>query len=414
MTGRAAFLALLFAGVLFWRSPGLLLGPRLWAEEGRHYYAALQGADFLSVFELVVRGNFQLLANAIAWCATLVPARYAAYVTTYASLLFAAALAALVGVLSMQQRWPLWLGGAIVAVLALLPQGYEIYLTATNVQWVCSACMLVLAVIDAQDWKSPQRGAAYAFAAVAGLTGVCSAMLAPVFLARRWLARSPAHFRIGLILTGCAMLQIAVILGRPHPDRAFPLSPLILTLPLALQSVLSPLLGAGAVDDLIGLAGGRTFPSAWLAAIYVAAIIPAAFAVGAAWHASKDKVLALTLAGSWLGVSLINVIGSLGDPTSLISGTGASRYFFVGAACFVLLLGTVASAGQSWRRRMAAVLLVTMLAVGIAQIYVGEWKEGIVRGEPWQATVDRCGSTRPCKVEGWPGGQAWVFELTRP
>jgi hypothetical protein len=411
---RIAFLVLLFALVLFWRSPELLQNPRFWAEEGRCYYAPLQGADFFSTFGLIVRGNFQLLLNWIAYGATLVPARYAAHVTTYASLLPAAALAALVGAVSVQQRWPLALAGLIVVILALLPQGYEVYLTATNVQWILSVCVLLIAVIDAKNWKDSHRYGAYAFAAVSGLTGVCSAMLAPVFLVRRWISPSRPHFDIGLILGACAVVQAAVIVGHVHPDRSFPSSPLVLTLPVALQSILAPLIGAGPVDHLAALPGNRLPMPIWLVAIYCSSLLPAGFAVAAAVNRSGDRKFPMTLAAAWAAVSTLNVAGSIGDPAYLVSGWSGARYFFLGAVCFVLLLGAAASGAKTWSSRLATALLLAMLATGVTQRYLGAWKDQFTKGEPWQALVDRCASRRPCTVEAWPGGPGWAFELRRP
>lgn len=60
---RSGGCVVLFWAALLWRSPGLLLTPRLWAEEGTLYFSALQGRGVGSAVTLVVRGYYQLLTN---------------------------------------------------------------------------------------------------------------------------------------------------------------------------------------------------------------------------------------------------------------------------------------------------------------------------------------------------------------
>lgn len=105
---RALLLVALFCAALFWRSPDLWVSPRFWAEEGKHYYAALQGESVFSMLTLVVRGNYLLLTNGVTYLATLTPATLAAHVTTYLSLLCLIFCIWLLSILSVQQGWSLF------------------------------------------------------------------------------------------------------------------------------------------------------------------------------------------------------------------------------------------------------------------------------------------------------------------
>ncbi|MFT3929007.1 MAG: hypothetical protein QM709_01815 [Spongiibacteraceae bacterium] len=403
-------LVALFWSTLFWRSPALFLSPRFWAEEGKYYYSNLQDENFFSTFTLIIRGNFQLLTNWIAYFATLVPAKFAAYVSTYISLLLLGFFAGLVGLLSIQRNWPPLLSGIVIVILALLPQGYEIYLTGTNVQWICPACLLVISLLDTKDWSSSRKIAIYIFAAISGLTGVCSAMLAPAFILRKCISPSQFHFKIGLILSCCAVLHGVIILANAHPDRTFPLDLFILTFPLALQSIWSPLIGGEAVDRVVILLGKEGY-GILNAAIYVASLSLAAFAIFTARNKLKHKYIPFMLFGIWLGVSVLNVFGSLGDQNGLISGWAGGRYFFLGAVCFVIMLGFAASGESTIASKFALLLLITMMLSSIKQAHSVNWKNGLISGESWYARVSRCEDIRPCDVEVWPGGTNWSFQL---
>lgn len=389
----------------------LFLHPRFWGEEGKFYYFDLQGQPFLSPFFLVIRGNFQLVTNWIAYCATLVPARFAAPVTTGLSLLALGLFAGLVGLLSVQRKWPLPLVMVLIVSLALLPQGYELYLTATNVQWIGSACVLVLLLLTALGWSRAQALLAYLLVLLAGLTGVCAVLLAPAFLLRKVFQPSAFHFRCGLILGACALLHAAVIAGTVHPGRFLPTDLYTLTFPMVLQSVWSPLIGAGTVNTQLAWILFGVWPRLGTALIYLAALALVGFTVLTAREAVQDRPLPWLVAGSWVSVSVLNVMGSIGDPRWFVSGWGGGRYFFLGSVCFLLLLALAASSRDTMKSTLAIGLLVLTMAAGIRTVVDGQWIEGFIRGESWQANVDSCAGRRPCQVTGWPGGPDWTFEL---
>ena len=338
--------------------------PRLWAEEGVYYYSSLQTDSFIAPMSLIVRGNFQLLTNWIAYLATIVPAIYAAYITTYCALLVLVIFIRLVGLLAVQRNWSPLLSVVIVANLALLPQGYEIYLTATNVQWVCSVSVLLIFILDVENLTIFHKKCFYFLVLISGFTGVCSVMLAPMLLLRGYLSNSRFHFNVGLILAGCAAFHIFIILGNLHQDRVFPTDIFTLTFPLILQSIFSPLIGAGVVDQ--GLALLNKVERAWVyfILVYLISLCLAAFTVISARSSIKDKQLALMIFVAWIYISILNVIGSIGDPSGLISGWGGGRYFYLGAVCFIILLGFVASSNSLIKSKIAYALLLLMADSG--------------------------------------------------
>ena len=244
-------LTCLFGATLFLRSPDLLLTPRFWAEEATHYYAPLQSANVETAFTLIINGNYQLLTNLIAYVATLFPAEYAAHVSSYASFAIALGMAVLLGWIAIQRNWPTAIACIAVVALALLPQGYEVYLSLTNAQWVCSVCMLFVLVLNLDSFSRPGYRVILMVSVLLGLTGVTSAMLAPAFLARRWFSPSPRHVVIGLILAGCAALQLAIILQADHPLRSFVFDGSVITRALVSQTIIAPLFGPSGYSEVL-------------------------------------------------------------------------------------------------------------------------------------------------------------------
>lgn len=179
---RALVLTMLFAGLMLWRSPDLLIHPRLWAEEGRFYYNALQNGT--SPLTLVIRGNYQLVTNLICYLATLVPAEWAAHITTYCSLLVALWCIILFSRFSVESDWPLARSAMIVAILALLAHGYEVYLSSTNTQWLCALSLLFICIGQWGTLRGLRSVLLYGWVAVCALSGVPSSVMTPVFLVR--------------------------------------------------------------------------------------------------------------------------------------------------------------------------------------------------------------------------------------
>ena len=320
--------------------------PRFWAEEGSIYYYFFQDKGFISTFSYVANGNFQLLTNWGVYFSTSFPSKYAAFFTTYFSLLFASILAGLIGVISIQRSWSNLLSIIIIINLALLPQGYEIYLTTTSIQWICSVSILLIGVIDANKLNKFSRCIALIYILFCGLTGVCSAMLAPIFLVRRYLLPSQFHYRAGLVLGLCAVVQIVVILKQPHLGREFHTDLLILSFPLVLQTIWSPLIGAGVVDWLIALLIKGEYSYLWILVTYFVSIVLIIYIANTLKKSSQNRNLTAILLCTWLYVSILNVFGSLGPSAGLISGWGGGRYFYLGAVCFLILLGLSVNIAQ--------------------------------------------------------------------
>lgn len=411
---RACSLSALFICALALRSPQLLLHPRLWAEEGAFYYNALQDGSVWTALTYTARGNYQLLINASVLLASKMPAALAAYVTTACALVGALIVICLLAVLSLQRGWRYSTVAVAVLIFAWFPSGYEIYLTSTNLQWLCSLSVLLLIILEPVEWTRTARFCASAWVACCAVTGVPSAMLAPVMAARGLRnTRSRDHLYWAVLLSLGAVVQLSIILTSNSDQRSFRIDPFVTAASLVSQAVLSPIAGVSLTEQVLAIMRKQASFSR-LVLLLSLGVLPVYFAVRTLIREPVQSPLAFYVLAAALLSAVLNVFGAFGDPDALFSGWGGGRYFFLAGVCWVILLVALANSMKWPARAAGTVLLVAAAVAGVREIHVGTWKSFLTTGPSWKATVEACGEKRPCIVSVWPGGPDWSFELRRP
>lgn len=385
------------------RSPQLVIHPRMWFEEITWFYPLLVSHGPLYALSLIYRENYQFLTNIVVYAATLVPVENAAYITSYAALFFQGVAAYFFGLLIEAYGIRRWLMVPLAAVWALLPEGYEVFATATNIQWVCSISVLFILVAPLEKLSRGQRLFTVSWVLVCGLTGIPSCMLFWAFLIRAFWTRphSSMHLVIGGILLACVVVQVAVLATHETPtSRHFESHIGLLVLPGLLQTALSPLLGV----DISEVVAGRikVDPTQKSALIFEVILVSSSIfllALRLAWNSIASRCILLLLCSIWIGITLINTFGSIGDPTMLISGLHNGRYFMIGIMCLVLLL-TLATASSDPTARQVATYLVCFLAVMFAgEVVLSPWNWLLYKfGPSWRELVQSCHGVRPCTV----------------
>ncbi len=287
---RPLILALLGAGILFARFPNGVLHAELWAEDGWTFYpqAYESGARCL----LWPVGGYlnsvqRLGALSAVWSGLPladVPTLFAltGLATQLASALFLAGP-------RLRPLWPSDTARALFAGLYLcLPNSVETFGNLTDSQW--HLCLLAFMIVMAPPLPAA-RATAWgwrlfdgAVLVASGLSGPFCLVLAP-FCAERlrgaWhdrAARRQALWR-GALVGGCAVVQLACLLGTRHARQLAPLGADALPLAhvVALQVVLGLLLG---LHSIIGIARAPWWqPDGPSLAVTVAAAGLAAYAV---------------------------------------------------------------------------------------------------------------------------------------
>ena len=369
----SAWMFLLYAGLFFglslWKSPDIFNHPRFWAEEGSRFYAHCQGGSFWHCMAYVHGDSYQLLANTLVSLAAAAPVEDAPAVTTY--LAFAVELGVVVQIVLFCREYRLspLIAALLVAAWTVLPGRYEVWLSATTIQWVAGISILWLLVMPREWIERHWRGLAL-WCAVCGLSGVPAVLMAPIFLVRAVAGRSRPVLGISLVLGICAMFQLSllVVFGSARP---FAFHPLELGGGFLLQSVLSPIFSV----DLAPRALSKTTS---IGVMFLALGIVAVVMRGARSGVGPRPVALVIIA--WCFVSFLQAFGSLGPTTELLTGWAGGRYFLFGSMCLCILLAWGTRAAQTGHRRVAVTLMAGVVVAGIAQAQWSKWPRSMLVG----------------------------------
>lgn len=399
-----------FVCCLAWRSPALLTAPRFWAEEGGLYYAQLQNVAPLKGLVRVFNGNYQFLTDALVEAALQVPPRFAAQVTTYLSLAVATACCWMIAKLLLSRGCSLWAATAAAALFALQPGGYEVFLSATNVQWVASVLALLLAISDEVPAGSPRAVVRYAALLACGLTGTPSCILLPLFLAGAVWRRSAFGWAMVAVLGSATAVQAGVVLAhRAELHRALSLSPHML-LPEVFQVFYAQILPAHALDAL-GRTVGAYNGLGHATGLQVTALGVAGMAAVTVLASRRlGRFTAGLLHAGALLIPLVNEYGALATADDMLSGWAGGRYFFVGASCMLILMAACVDAATATGRMMGTALVGFALLNGAATAALAEWPRQYLEGPSVAAQVDACG-TGWCRVTVWPTALHWTVAI---
>lgn len=173
-------LVVAFAVVLFLRMPDVLYG-RLWAEEGKIFFARAAAMPWFSALLLPYGGYLNLVANAapiIAWHT--VPLEYAPWVTTGIGLIFQCCPAIIL--VCSRDEWlrPRWSLIAALLIIATPPMVSEVWLQSLHSQFHLALCCALILALDAPQKRLAWFGGVLLF--LAPLCGPAASGLLPLWL----------------------------------------------------------------------------------------------------------------------------------------------------------------------------------------------------------------------------------------
>jgi hypothetical protein len=200
------------AALIVLRAPGLLIHPRLWAEEGLLYLPTSFTLPWWKALLAVQNGYFSLLPNlATVLAARVFPLAWAAWVTTLFAFLLQLVPVAIVG-FGRSTFWPTNLQRMLVVVALLFSwNSGEVWLNTINGQfWCLSICFLIL-LTDYQMTSRRQHVLFCIALFLCGLNGGVSAFLLPLFIARAIVERNPRIVKQTLALGAASLLQSVAV-----------------------------------------------------------------------------------------------------------------------------------------------------------------------------------------------------------
>ncbi|MFN8176346.1 MAG: hypothetical protein U0167_00265 [bacterium] len=400
---RLAALAGILAFVYF-RCPLLLREPRFWAEEGSLYFATSWHASPLGALCQIHRGYLSLVPNVATLAGSrLVPLSWAPAVTELAAL--AAELVPLLLILwGRSILFSSFPARAIAcAAVLLVGQTGEMWLASISAQFhLALATFLVL--MEEPATTAARRAAHGAIVLVAGLTGVVSTFLLPLFIVRALRDRTRESAILAATLGLATIVQAAVVVATLRGSS------------LGYRASAGSIRGVVWVMARDGLL--RPFAGPWLTA-KIAALVPAG-----AWRAAT-AALALATTGLMIvpradhpfamGYAAFLLMLGLSTAAS-IRMAGGDRYAWAPALILVILtISRIERPLPGTRRSAIAILLLgaALLSWGFhlpraASGYVDpawtRWSDEVVR---W----DKNHAYRLRTWPQWPGPMGWGWGM---
>jgi len=394
------------------RSPYLLLHGRLHAEEGTSLFAHMlaEPGPASLVFVPARTGYLILFADGATWLAAHGPLGVAPLVTAWLS------LGVLVTLVAIVLRWPSDLLTTVVARLAavaLLVVGTgavaEVWLTSINTT-TFGIIALVLLFVRFDDLSRRQVAVAFALLALAGLSGIYAAALAPLFIVTALRARSRRRWSAAAIVSGAATIQVLLVLRADRSGTLADARSASLSLDELVRSVGGLHLGgfafgSRAIDQLGNAIEDRSVLAAVLVGVTV--LVLGAVLVAIVWRA-PDRRVPVLLVGAFVIIEAVVHVGSLtrGAP---------GRYAVVPVTIitFLLLYGATALTDR-WVVRGATALLAVALVAGMVTFWTGEPKGLRCSGCPdWRADIEAWESGGSGEIRIWPydGEVEWIVVI---
>ncbi len=397
------------------RAPGLLLHPRFWAEEGTFYFAHAYGHSFWDALTYIPPHipYYLFLTNLGVALAGRVPLEWAPLITSLFAMTVQFAPVALIA----WSRSELFNANAKktcgVLLVLLAPSGWELWLTATGLQFWC-ALIAVLILLDfagpvARLWKVISLG----LLAICGLTGLIACFLTPLFILSARLRRRRLQFAQAAVLIGCCLFHLSILVTHSQGISQNRFSPLDLNTFVSIvwtRELVLPFLGPD-IAKVFGfvLRTTRSFDAIRLYAITLFLIALEMGAVVLICGKVERTLTNLLLAGSALVLLVMSVVLALGQKSGLIMYPASSRYFYVpNVLLLMLMLNYVVEPARikvSCRLRS----LILFFAIGMSILYFPTRTLSSPQSPRWSDEAAKWRKDTGYAMEIWP--KDWYVRL---
>lgn len=324
--------------------------PQFWAEDGAVFFlqARTLGA---AAFLVPSAGYYHTALRVIAWLATkldvsLAPAAYVGA---------AGALTLYVAACTQSRRFPLAPSPWYALAIVLMPDGYEVLLNLTNVQWILG-CGLLIIVMLREPETNGQKLHDFIGVLLIGLTGPFVVIFLPLFVWRALQRRSAFSYALACLAGAGALVQITAILGSHGAGE---------TVKKAAELFLA--VTGARVGGALFTGGLLDAATPWLAG----AIVGAVLLIMIAWLALQrgparaERVYLGHAFAGLLGAALFRCRDIL--PHLLDAGLGG-RYFYPVQLIAVWLLLANAAAEKTWHRWSVTCLLLVALVSNLPRL----------------------------------------------
>lgn len=400
-------------GAMMVVGPATFLFGRLWAEEASDFLPGVIDRGFGGATLYIYRGTLQIPTNWAVWIAARFALQHLPVITFWASVAVLLLLGGLFGWWARTNRVSPAIAALAFFAFLMIQSVDEVIGTSTNLQWLFSLCALLLLLMPDHALRT-RLGWCAALIALAGLDGVPSCLLAPAFLLRAYTERSRSHALLGAILSAVSLVQLIILLTSPMIGRNFAFNPGLFLVSLVLH--VAHVYGPDVTIRRIGMAfldgHGRPLIVLVTASIGIAGLIGLGRMArsGGLSETAPFRLIALALL-----VTLINLVGVIGEPSRMAVPPLNGRYFVFILFCLILLL-TVATRAERRAPRFIAIALLALAAGVGASRHIEALLAGIPQAPRWAGQIERC-RARPdpvCRLSALPiesDGSFWPAQL---
>lgn len=354
-------LGVLLAALLLLRSPGSLLHPQFWAEDGTLFFQAAFNDGFLKTILQPASGYLHVFPRLVAGFSLLFPMGQAPLIFNLAA--FVVQLIPALYLLGPRMSnlipsWPARAGAALLYVA--LPASYETHVNLANSHWhLAVTALLILVATPAAALRV--RGLETFMAALFSLTGPFSILFLPLVWSRLLgVIRGVRAFRSqteSAVIAAGALLQLGFAVASPRISTAVAQSG-----PLPLQELMTVVSMHTFFNALFGINGFTRFYRMLPPLAYGLGLIALGFLL---FVAVRDRVKPLLilfyLAASSIALSLLF---PLNDLRLWLHPQAGPRYFLFSCIFINFAILHLAFAARSFRR-IGYVLLAAAVGVGI-------------------------------------------------
>jgi hypothetical protein len=258
---------------------------------------------------------------------------------------------------------------------------------------------------------------------LAGLTGAVSCFLAPVYWLRAYLTKKRQTITQAVLITSCALIQIAVVIFCVGPDitkERFSLPSLSeLGFVFWIKNFAMLFLGLKITEAMsMPIAFDYLAANPWMyLAGYGCLVFQIIFLFGL--YSRLDRNTRLPLVGGYLMLFLLSTVAGLEDKFLRFSPSGGRYYYVTNVLILLMIFLSIKGESKKIFSRIFTVFLVCLLVIGLANgvaVYktsIGPYFTVSGNNEPlpdWSQEVSKWKSDPSYTPKIWPEG--WQVELT--
>lgn len=398
--------------VIIFRDYNLFITPRFWAEEGNWFSYAYSQNWIRVIFSFV--GEYYAFYPRFAtfMASRIIPLEHAPLITTLMAFFVQYAVVMIV----IYDNSILWntpfKKAVIVTIVLFFPKSAEIWLNTNGSQYYLSLISVLILLGDDTYSSNAKKYAYRILIAVAGLTGVLSCLLTPLFFFKAMAKKNREAFIHTGILLICSIIQIYALIQTPNPDRSglpdLATASLIIWIRNFLAPFSIPLAEVCSKYVRRGLYGKEMYYYAGYGVLFIQAMI--------LWFLKRKMIQhkGILLIGSFLLLSFFSTYFAVAGKKNfaLLHINMGNRYFYAtNVLIMAMVFFSIDFKPKTLIKKISSVFLALLLLAGIINsIYFFNQEKLKKRNWPvWREEIQIWKKDPTYKPKTWPTG--WKVSL---